>query len=193
MKTPLLYAFEVCLCCGVLLGLYRWLFECRVPFRACRIYLLAAVAVSALIPALHIPVYPAAPVVFPSVAGQAGPQWEGIAGFFESAATVSAAEPIRTPGWPDMLSDALLVAYAVAVFVLVVLFAMRLAAIARLRRQARLTRFRDFVLAEHAAVRTPFSFLRTVYLGEGFDGSRRSIVLRHETSHVRHRHSVGPT
>lgn len=190
MKTPLLYAFEVCLCCGVLLGLYRWLFECRVPFRACRIYLLAAVAVSALIPALHIPVYPAAPVVFPSVAGQAGPQWEGIAGFFESAATVSAAEPIRTPGWPDMLSDALLVAYAVAVFVLVVLFAMRLAAIARLRRQARLTRFRDFVLAEHAAVRTPFSFLRTVYLGEGFDGSRRSIVLRHETSHVRHRHSV---
>ena len=190
MKTPLLYAFEVCLCCGVLLGLYRWLFECRVPFRACRIYLLAAVAVSALIPALHIPVYPAAPVVFPSVAGQAGPQWEGIAGFFESAATVSAAEPIRTPGWPDMLSDALLVAYAVAVFVFVVLFAMRLAAIARLRRQARLTRFRDFVLAEHAAVRTPFSFLRTVYLGEGFDGSRRSIVLRHETSHVRHRHSV---
>lgn len=190
MKTPLLYAFEVCLCCGVLLGLYRWLFERRVPFWACRIYLLAAVAVSALIPALHIPVYPAAPVALPSVAGQAEPQWGGIAGFFELAAAVPTAETARTAGGSHVLSDALLVAYAAAVFVLVVLFAMRLAAIRRLRRQARLTPCRDYVLAEHAAVRTPFSFLRTVYLGEGFDGHRRSIVLRHETSHVRHRHSV---
>ena len=187
MKPLYLYAFEVCLCSGELLGLYRWLFEQRVPFRACRIYLLAALVVSAVIPALRIPVYPAAPVAVPAVVGQVEPQWSRSP---EPAVVLSAAEPLRTVDWPRVLSDTLLGIYLAAVCGLFVLLAVRLAAIGRLRRQARLTLCRDYVLAEHAAVRTPFSFLRTVYLGEGFDGPRRSIVLRHEASHVRHRHSV---
>ena len=142
MKPLYLYAFEVCLCSGVLLGLYRWLFERRVPFRACRIYLLAAVVVSAVIPALRIPVYPAAPVAVPAVVGPVEPLWSRPS---EPAVVLSAAEPLRTVDWPRVLSDTLLGVYLAAVCGLFVLLAVRLATIGRLRRQARLTLCRDYV------------------------------------------------
>jgi len=187
MKPLYSYAFEVCLCSGVLLGLYRRWFERRVPFRACRIYLLVAVAVSAVIPALRIPVYSTAPAVLSDVVA---PVEVRQGEFFDPVASVPVAEAFRTVDWPHLLNDTLLAVYLAVVCGLFAAFVVRLAAIGRLRRWARLTPFRDYVLAEHAAVRTPFSFLRTIYLGVGFDGPRRSIVLRHEASHVRHRHSV---
>lgn len=183
MKSPYLYLIEVCLCSGVLLVLYKAWFERRIPFRASRIYLLAAVAVSAVIPALRIPVYPVrsvAPIAISQTAGTM--EW--------TDPDPVAFEPVRTADWTNLLPEVLRMGYIVGVLVLVVWFVVRMAAIGRLRRQARLTDCRDYVLAEHATVRTPFSFLRTVYLGEGFDGDRRAIVLRHEASHVRHRHSV---
>ncbi|MDE7078216.1 MAG: M48 family metalloprotease, partial [Alistipes sp.] len=126
----------------------------------------------------------------PMAAGPVESRWDGFAGLAETAAVVPAAEPLPTVDRVYVLTFALHIVYVAVVLVLFVWLVVRLAAIGRLRRQARLTRFRDYVLAEHAAVRTPFSFLRTVYLGDGFDARRRAIVLQHEASHVRHRHSV---
>ena len=190
MKTPYLYIIEVCLCSGVLLGLYRWLFERRVPFRACRIYLLSAVALSAVIPALHIPVYPAAPVAVAPFVAPVESELVGTAEFVEPVMAAPVVGTLRALDWPRLLTDAMRMVYVGAVCVLFGWFIVRLVYIARLRRRARLTDCRGYVLAEHAAVRAPFSFLRTVYLGDGFDGHRRVIILHHEASHVRHRHSV---
>ncbi len=185
MKPPYLYIVEVVLCSGILALLYKTLFERRIPFRANRAYLLAVVAVSAVIPALHIPVYPAVPAAVVSVTGGMT-DWPEM----ESLVTIPAVEATPAVDGLRLLSDAARVGYAGVAVVLLALFVVRLVAIGRLRRQARLTDCRDYVLAEHAAVRTPFSFLRTVYLGDGFEGRRRTIVLRHEASHVRHRHSA---
>ncbi len=187
MKSPFLYMLEFCLCSDVLLALYKTLFEKHIPFRACRVYLLVAVAVSAVIPALHIPVYPADPAV----------DWSSVAEMTEWAETETAeavpapvVETVRGVDGEQILPALLRSGYAVVVLVLIGWFAVRLAFIGRLRRRARLTDCGDYVLAEHANVRAPFSFLRTIYLGDGFEGRCRSIVLRHEASHVRHRHSV---
>ena len=59
MKSPLLYILEVLFCSGLLLAFYRLLLVRKVSFRACRRYLVAAVFLSAVIPALDIPLYPA--------------------------------------------------------------------------------------------------------------------------------------
>ncbi len=178
---------EFCLCSGVLLALYKTLFEKHIPFRTCRIYLLVAVAVSAVIPALHIPVYPAAPAV----------DWSAVVETTEWIETEAAealpapvAETVRGVDGKRMLPALMRMGYVVVVLVLIGLFAVRLVFIGRLRRRARLTDYEDYVLAEHAAVQAPFSFLRTIYLGDGFEGRSRSIVLRHEASHVQHRHSL---
>ena len=57
MKSPLLYILEVLFCSGLLLAFYRLLLVRKVSFRACRRYLVAAVFLSAVIPALDIPLY----------------------------------------------------------------------------------------------------------------------------------------
>ena len=65
MKSPLLYLLEVLFCSGLLLGLYRLLLVRRIPYRACRRYLVAAMVAAAVIPALNIPLYPADTVFYP--------------------------------------------------------------------------------------------------------------------------------
>ena len=80
--------------------------------------------------------------------------------------------------------------YGAICLVLLGSFAGRWRALRRLRKRARLTDCGDYTLAEHDSVAVPFSFLRTVFIGRGFEGRERAAVLRHEASHVRHRHSL---
>ena len=77
-----------------------------------------------------------------------------------------------------------------ALFLSLGFLAVRMVGIRRLRRRSRLTDCGAYTLAEHPQIATPFSFLRTVFLGGGYEGRRRMIVLCHEAGHVRHRHSA---
>ena len=82
------------------------------------------------------------------------------------------------------------VGFLTAVFLSLGFLAVRMVGIRRLRRRSRLTDCGAYTLAEHPQIATPFSFLRTVFLGGGYEGRRRMIVLCHEAGHVRHRHSA---
>ena len=130
----------------------------RVPFRACRIYLLSAVALSAVIPALHIPVYPAAPVAVAPFVAPVESELVGTAEFVEPVMAAPVVGTLRALDWPRLLTDAMRMVYVGAVCVLFGWFIVRLVYIARLRRRARLTDCRGYVLAEHAAVGSVFLF-----------------------------------
>lgn len=189
MKSPLLYLLEVLFCSGLLLAFYRLLLVRKISYAACRRYLVAAVLLSAAIPALDIPLYPARTVVYPLPLIVAEPD-PGVA---ETAGVETTAPDLSTPApfdWGQLLRVTASGGYAVAVLMSLGLFAVRIAGIRRLRRRSQLTDCREYVLAENPEVATPFSFLRTVFLGEGYEGRRRAIVLCHEASHVRHRHSA---
>lgn len=183
MKPPLLYLLETLFCSGLLLAFYRLLLVRRIPFAWCRGYLLAAVLLSALLPALEIPVYPARTVMLVGV---------------EIAAEPAEAEPSATPAAESApagermqgIRRGVLGLSLLPTAVLAGLLTARIVSIRRLRSRARLTRRREYTLAEHPSVETPFSFLRTIFLGDGCGGRRREIVLLHEASHVRHRHSA---
>lgn len=188
MKSPLLYLLEVLFCSGLLMAFYRLLLVRKVSFAACRRYLVAAVLLSAVIPALDIPLYPARTVVYPLplIAAEPAQTAAEAAGGGTNAAEHSAA-PIDRRHLLRMTAAGL---YAAAVLVSLGLLAARIVGIRRLRRRSRITDCGDYLLAENPAVSTPFSFLRTVFLGDGYEGRRRAIVLCHEASHVRHRHSA---
>lgn len=196
MKSPLLYLLEVLFCSGLLMAFYRLLLLRKVAYKHCRRYLVAAVLLSVLLPALNIPLYPARTVVYPvpliAAAAEPAAEPEPIALAAPDDGTAVSAEPtvVASVDWPHLLRRIVVGLYFVTTAFLLALFVWRFAAIRRLRRRSRLTDCGDFTLAENAAVATPFSFLRTVFMGEGYDGRCREIVLRHETSHVRHRHSV---
>ena len=55
MKSPALYLLEVFFCSGMLLAFYRLLLVRKVSFAACRRYLVAAMLLSAAIPARYPP------------------------------------------------------------------------------------------------------------------------------------------
>ena len=188
MKSPLLYIVEMLFCSGLLLAFYRLLLVRKVSFAACRRYLVVAMLLSAIIPALDIPLYSARTPVYPlPLIVPAAPETVTA----PAGETVSAAVPVVTASdWRHVFWLAAAGLYAAVVFLLLGFLAFRIAAIRRLRRHARLTDCGAYTLAEHPQVATPFSFLRTVFLGEVGEGFRREIVLCHEASHVRHRHSA---
>lgn len=194
MKSPLLYLIEVLFCSGAMAAFYRLLLVRKVSFVASRRFLLVAVVLPVVLPALDIPVYPARTVVYP-LPLIAAPEEEPVLPIVDPIAADAVPE-LPTAAAEPMVDRAQLarrvaaVCYGAVVVLLAGLLAARVAAIRRLRRRARRTDCGDYVLAEYRDVATPFSFLRTVFLGEGFAGERRAIVLCHEASHVRHRHSV---
>lgn len=196
MKSPLLYLLEVFFCSGLLMAFYRLLLARKVAYVQCRRYLVAAVVLSVLLPAFDIPLYPARTVVYPIpliAAAQTLPAEEP-AGAPEIVEPVPVLAPVPSEAvaihWPGVFRTLVYGLYLLTVAVMSGLFAAHLIRIARLKRGSRLTDCGTYTLAENPAVTMPFSFLRTVFLGTGYEGRRREIVLLHETSHVRHRHSA---
>lgn len=202
MKSPLLYLLEVLFCSGLLLGLYRLLLVRRIPYRACRRYLVAAMVAAAVIPALNIPLYPADTVFYPLPlieapaeavlpardAATAGPAADADVGTLaaEASAVPGPASAGRAAAWRGGVAAL----YGAVVLLSLGLLGVRMLRIRRLRRRAHLTPGDGYTLAEHPAIASPFSFLRTVFMSPACTGLRREMILCHERSHVRHAHTA---
>lgn len=202
MKSPLLYLLEVLFCSGLLLGLYRLLLVRRIPYRACRRYLVAAMVAAAVIPALNIPLYPADTVFYPLPlieapaeavlpardAATAWPAADADVGTLaaEASAVPGPASADRAAAWRGGVAAL----YGAVALLSLGLLGVRMLRIRRLRRRAHLTPGDGYTLAEHPAIASPFSFLRTVFMSPACTGLRREMILCHERSHVRHAHTA---
>ena len=202
MKSPLLYLLEVLFCSGLLLGLYRLLLVRRIPYRACRRYLVAAMVAAAVIPALNIPLYPADTVFYPLPlieapaeavlpardAATAWPAADADVGTLaaEASAVPGPASADRAAPWRGGVAAL----YGAVALLSLGLLGVRMLRIRRLRRRAHLTPGDGYTLAEHPAIASPFSFLRTVFMSPACTGLRREMILCHERSHVRHAHTA---
>lgn len=175
MKTLLTYLFELTICSGVLFAVYVALFERRTPFRWCRIYLLAAVGLSLVIPLLRIPVWPAPTLTTPFVA---------VDGVAEPSVAVVVEE---TTDWWSLVFRTI---YCAGAAVVAIPMLRQFAMIRSIRRGAQITRTDDCTL-----VRTPqridaCSFFRTIYVWQGTPDEELPVILLHERSHIRHCHSA---
>ena len=194
------YIVGTLVCSGLFLVAYRWLLAGKVGYKMCRAFILASMALAALIPALDVPLYDPARLqaVFPpALEGEYGPSLFGL----PADAAVSGAAMLPDGNTADALPDAgtvqgsrvgvaLAAVYALVAAASLGLLAVGAVRILRLRRRCVLTPMRRCTLAESPEVRTPFSFLRTIYLGTGYGPSERRMIIAHETSHVRHGHPL---
>ena len=191
MKT-VEYIIEILICSGLFLVLYRWLLAGKVGYRLCRAYIVGTMLLAALIPALDVPLYSPAPE--PAAEGTAvlhefrGNLLPEDGGYGVATAEDAAATSRKTSAKTIVLKTAAAV-YGVTAAASITLIILNIIRIRRLRRGARLTRMEDWTLAESGKIQTPFSFLRTVYMGFNYSPSERRMILSHEVSHVRHRHS----
>lgn len=191
MKT-VEYIIEVLICSGLFLVLYRWLLAGKVGYRLCRAYIVGTMLLAALIPVLDVPLYSPAPesaaegtAVLHEFRGNLLPEDGGYGG---ATAEDAAATSRKTSEKAIVLKTAAAL-YGVTAAASIVLIILNIIRIRHLRRGARLTRMEDWTLAESGKIQTPFSFLRTVYMGFNYSPSERRMILSHEVSHVRHRHS----
>lgn len=204
------YILEVLICSGLFLMLYRWLLAGKVSYRICRAYIVGTMLLAAAIPALDVPLYPPSR---PSATSdmtifQEGPMpgSRDLAYGFgeESIADLTDGTPPHTdaaglsPDGTDAARNAdgktavlktATVLYGLTAAASIILILLNIIRIRRLRRHSRLTRMNDWTLAESDKIQTPFSFLRTVYMGLSYTPSEHRMILTHEASHVRHRHS----
>lgn len=183
------YIIEVLISSGLFLALYRWLLAGKVRYRICRAYIVGTMLLAAVIPLLDVPMYSPAPVPAAVeralvLVPEAMPESGIVPG--EGAADEIPAAPAATEA---IVLKILAAAYILISASSIALIVFNTIKIRRLRREARLTRIEDWTLAESEKIQTPFSFLRTVYMGFNYSSSERRMILSHEASHVRHRHS----
>lgn len=192
MTHPIIYALIVTLCSALFMVLYRILVSQKADYTFCRRYIVVAMVLSAVIPMLDVPIMPArekaqavqtaAPVPAVSAPVQAQPMPQTDATEIVSIESFESS-PIS---WTEILWIVYFIGLAVSLFLIL----RSIFIIGRLKEHSRLTEKDDYILAENRDVKSPFTFMRTVFMQPGNRNSEYRQILSHETSHVRHGHSL---
>ena len=176
------YIIEFLFCSGLFVALYKLLIKGRVAHHQARVYLVGALLLSVVIPALELPLYPANTVYYELPIIELTEIYTPVAGGDVVVATQI--------DWSHILS---MVAWGIyiAVFALnIARFVYRLWIIRRLRNCAQLIVCEDYTLAESERICEPFSFWRTIFMNLRFLGREREQIIIHELSHIRHHHTA---
>ena len=191
------FIVESLICSGLFLVLYRWMLAKKVGFRICRAYLTVTMVLSVTIPIMDVPLYPSENVVrlsewtvfsFDDFGAVPADIEEAVAVNHNSEA-IKPESSAQVTGKSIDLKLILTILYTLVGAISLALLAYNTARIYRLRSKSKLTYEEDYTLAEHEDIKTPFSFIRTIFMGFNYEPQERRQILTHEASHIRHRHS----
>lgn len=191
------FIVESLICSGLFLVLYRWMLAKKVGFRICRAYLIVTMVLSVTIPIMDVPLYPSENVVrlsewtvfsFDDFCAVPADLEEAVAVNHNSEA-IKPESSAQITGKSIDLKLILAILYTLVGVISLALLAYNTARIYRLRSKSKLTYEEEYTLAEHEDIKTPFSFIRTIFMGFNYEPQERRQILTHEASHVRHRHS----
>ena len=199
MKPFVIYIVEFFLCSGLFMLLYRLLIVRKPNYGLCRKYLIITMLLSAIIPALNVPLYPgqtfiqtvSAPVI------NAEPvERQDVAEVTTASETVEEKVVAKAESLTPQLTLNEKFMYAgIAIYLLVTLILLALIVrgillVSKLKRQADVTLKPEYHLAVSDKVETPFSFWRTIFIRTDHDEAERRQIISHEASHVAHHHSI---
>ncbi len=193
------YIIEMIICSGLFLVAYRWLLAKKVGFGLCRAFIVMSMLMAVAIPAMDVPLFPEKTLSQQGV----------LTGFdflvmeldgsvpMDPEVEMHEAENMASETAPVPKAFDIKAAAGIAVKVIYVLVALaslgltvyNIIKIQKLRRRSKLTRTEEYTLAEHEDIKTPFSFLMTIFMGFNYEPGERLQILTHEASHIRHRHS----
>ena len=197
MMSVISFIVESLICSGLFLVLYRWMLAKKVGFRICRAYLTVTMVLSVTIPIMDVPLYPSENVVrlsewtvfrFDDFGAVPADLEEAVAVNHNSEA-IKPESSAQITGKSIDLKLILTILYTLVGAISLALLAYNTARIYRLRSKSKLTYEEDYILAEHEDIKTPFSFIRTIFMGFNYEPQERRQILTHEASHIRHRHS----
>jgi hypothetical protein len=199
--------------------LYSLFISRKAGYTFCRRYLLVGMLLSVLIPTLNVPLYhidtrnadrrtaaltEAAPTTQPemvympnantSIQSSQSQTVASTETIISDAGTASVSETssdgrLHLPGY-IIMKLILFFVYLAGVLISLLLILRSIIYISKIRNRSILTRRQGYTLAENADIKSPFSFLHTIFMGREYNEVERSQILSHETSHVRHHHSL---
>ena len=191
------FIVESLICSGLFLVLYRWMLAKKVGFKICRAYLIVTMVLSVTIPIMDVPLYPSENMVRLSEwtvfsfddFGAVPADLEEAVAVNHNSETIKPDSSAQITGKSIDLKLILTILYTLVGAISLALLAYNTARIYRLRSKSKLTYAEDYTLAEHEDIKTPFSFIRTIFMGFNYEPQERRQIITHEASHVRHRHS----
>ena len=193
------YIIEMIICSGLFLVAYRWLLAKKVGFGLCRAFIVMSMLLAVAIPAMDVPVFPEKTLSQQGVMTGFDFLVMELDGGLPMAPEVEMheAENMASETAPVPKAFDIKAAAGIAVKVIYILVALaslgltvyNIIKIQKLRRRSKLTRTEEYTLAEHEDIKTPFSFLMTIFMGFNYEAGERLQILTHEASHIRHRHS----
>lgn len=206
MKPVLQYILEMLACSGVFLAVYGILPKKAGGFVRLRVYIIVCAILSVVLPWVEIPVYPPDFVWGRLLSAEHVDRMEDMSVFVwegtEGQSVKSSDDISEAPVSPGKDTPALdgNVGYMIAVLVYILVasvmaaaMVVRLGRIRSLRKRSAVTEVRKgrlrYTIAECNDIPSPFSFMKTIYLGCHLEGVERNMVITHECSHIRHGHS----
>ncbi len=174
------YMAEFVCCSGLFYALYRLVIEGRVAHRSARVYIIATTLMAAVIPLLELPIYPAESLQLQLTTGTSN----------IDISTLQPANEAERVDWLLVVKYAVAAIYAAVVALNFIRLAMRLREVYAIRRASQLTFYEAYTLAESSKTKEPFSFWRTIYMNDKFSADEREVIIAHEYSHIRHRHTA---
>ena len=164
MKSPLLYIIESLICSGLFLIVYQCLIARVTSWQMQRRFLLIASIAACVIPGLQIPVLSSGTVMY-----------YGIPAETESNTALTIG----------------LYVYMIGITVMLLSGLNQFRRIWHIRKNGlRTSHEHNVTVVTSTKVKTPFSFLRTIYLPQIDKETERSHIFAHELSHILHRHSL---
>ena len=88
------------------------------------------------------------------------------------------------------VSNTLLLIYGLVTLILIISFILQYFKIISMKRKGVVREGDGFEIVESADIPTPFSFCKTIFVGQNLTGNKRDVVIKHEQWHIRHHHYV---
>lgn len=167
---------EILIVSALLLIGYRLLLERRTDFGWCRLYLVTMPLLSVVIPLLEIPMWPAKAGLLPVITIGEG---DAVA----TAEVVTEQAPIIT------LAGVVLSLYCMGVAALIVLLVYQFWRIRKLERDAEIGYVDGVRIVRTSVPVASFSFFHTIYVNRNTSAEDFAVIIKHECSHITHRHS----
>ena len=189
---------------GVLSLFYFLLLRGRLPYRECRIFLLSLPILAALLSQFTIVYRPEARIVetkalanasafAPVAPQQAEPAaFAGVAEGTAESIVPAAAEAVPEEKWYESVSLGRVLAalYGSVAILLLIAPAVGVARILRLRYTSEVIRCDGYDIVVSEKIPTPFSFHKTIFIGNNIQGDKLDIAISHEKWHILHRHYI---
>lgn len=200
MRQIVIYIIETIVCSGLFIVLYKGIILPKASYRFCRSFLVITSLLSVTIPILNVPLFPKdaiymqIPIVPQKYASGV------ITSEISKAQTVEKKESksensSKAISAPKLSQEEYWIYASIFIYLIVMLVSISiivrwLISLIILRKNGTKTYFSGYQIVESEKITSPFTFMKTIFLGYGYVDYERSQIFSHELSHVRHRHSI---